>query len=655
MARKVILILTLAALALPAAASAAETFCVHSPANCVGTPKANLQAALDAANSNGANTKDTIRVGVGLFYDGPAVDVAGNKVDIIGTAANQTAFTSGSNSGGLVILDIQEPASTLSHLRVHHNSAAPSATGIKLAGHADHVMVSNQGFISQFDGIQLVGTSASLDNTSVSLVHPPNIQNRAVFVGSGVIADIEDSHLEGTVGVTAVGDVEVIRTRIHATQGVVASSGSDTKVRDTEIRVPGPFDSNFQKAALAAAGNGPTTLEADRVTAYGNGAGSYGLWVAPNAGATNDSKIDIQGSVLDGFSTDIRASQGGGSTATVVATRNAYDLSSTSLSGGPSYTQSQTLNLNGVDPKFRNPANGDLRLRHDSPLVEAGDPTFNPFLGGLDALLKTRVVDGDGDTDAVVDLGAHEYQRKAPVADAFATPQVVDPGQAVTFHGEQSFDADGELLTHEWSWDDGTMATGETVQHAFATPGQHTATLKVTDPVGLTDTVTVTVNVQAAPASPGGQTSGTGTGPAPSELTLRALRLTPTRFRARQLRRRARGAARRPAPVGTTIRFALSDAARVTFAVDRALRGRRVGKSCRKPTRANRTRKPCTRWVKVGGFARPGQAGANALRFDGRLAGRALPAGRHRLRARAQDGQGRRSAPGGPKSFSLVR
>jgi hypothetical protein len=39
--------------------------------------------------------------------------VAGNKVDIIGTAANQTAFTTTSVSGGLVILDVQEPGSTL--------------------------------------------------------------------------------------------------------------------------------------------------------------------------------------------------------------------------------------------------------------------------------------------------------------------------------------------------------------------------------------------------------------------------------------------------------------------------------------------------------------------------------------------------------------
>src|SRR5512147_3231043 len=52
--------------AFPAAASA-ETFCVHSPAGCLGTSKATLQDALDAADANAPGSKDTIRVGVGLF------------------------------------------------------------------------------------------------------------------------------------------------------------------------------------------------------------------------------------------------------------------------------------------------------------------------------------------------------------------------------------------------------------------------------------------------------------------------------------------------------------------------------------------------------------------------------------------------------------
>src|SRR3954447_22852035 len=179
------LIALLIALAVPSLAQA-QTFCVHAPSNCGGgTNAADLQAALNAANANGVNTKDTILIGVGLFSDGPAVDVAGNPVDIVGEGSNKTSIRTSSNAAGVTILDIQEPTSTISDLRVHHNSAAPSATGIKLRGDADNILVTNQGLTGQFDGIEPQGSGVTIDNSSVDLVYPPNFQNRAIFVPSG--------------------------------------------------------------------------------------------------------------------------------------------------------------------------------------------------------------------------------------------------------------------------------------------------------------------------------------------------------------------------------------------------------------------------------------------------------------------------------------
>src|SRR5882757_6454667 len=87
------LALAVVALAAPAAASATGvTFCVANPTNCSGTVKPNLQSALDAA-AQGGNAMDTIKVGTGLFTDGPYIDVAGSPVQIIGEALNKTAFS----------------------------------------------------------------------------------------------------------------------------------------------------------------------------------------------------------------------------------------------------------------------------------------------------------------------------------------------------------------------------------------------------------------------------------------------------------------------------------------------------------------------------------------------------------------------------------
>jgi hypothetical protein len=91
------------------------------------------------------------------------------------------------------------------------------------------------------------------------------------------------------------------------------------------------------------------------------------------------------------------------------------------------------------------------------------------------------------------------------------------------------------------------------------------------------------------------------------------LAVSPDRFRA------ARGA---------RVRYTLSEPARVSFAIERQVSGRRVGGRCVKRTTRNRRRQRCRRWVRLGrgGFVAAGRAGINAVRFTPRL-----QPGRYRL------------------------
>jgi hypothetical protein len=612
LARPVLALLALArtTAAQPARAAAAP-FCVHSPPDCVGTNQATLQAALNAANANGAN-RDEIRIGVGLFNDGPAVNVAGSPVDLIGVASNQTAIRSSSTTSGLVILDIQEPTSTLRDLRVHHSSAAPIATGLKLAGDAEDVLVTNQAVSGQFDGVWLLDDAASFVDSSVSLLYPEDKQNRAVFVPAGASPAIVGSYLEGTVGVADMGEATILRTRIRATQGVVAGSGADTTIRDTEIRVPGPFDSNSQRVALFAGGNGATEIDAARVTAHGDGEGSgLGVWVSPNGGIGNEAGIALEDSVLDGFGTDISLTELGGASGALTSMRSAYDSTNLSIGEGTSYTQGAGfVNLAGTDPGFADPAAGDLYLLHDSPLIDKGDPDFQPMFIAFDVRLRLRPRDGDGNGSSIVDIGAHEYQRLAPIAVA-SGPTGGELGQALTFDGSESSEPEDEPLAYSWSFDDGTTAAGAVVEKAFTSPGPHTGTLTVTDPAGLSDDAAVTVTVSVPP--PVG----------PDALSLGNLKLVPSRFRAVTVSARA-AASKKSARAGTRIKFTLSRAARVTFTVHRKRQGR---------------------WVKAGAFRRRARAGANSLRWTGRIRKKALTPGLHRLTARARSGDGAASQP----------
>ena len=105
---------------------------------------------------------------------------------------------------------------------------------------------------------------------------------------------------------------------------------------------------------------------------------------------------------------------------------------------------------------------------------------------------------------------------------------------------------------------------------------------------------------------------------------------------------------------GTTVRYALSEAARTAFTVRVKKSGRKVGGRCVAPKRSNRGKKRCHRFVKVGGFAHSGEAGANRLRFNGRVKRKALKRGSYRLLAMAVDAAGNRSTQL-RRSFRIIR
>ena len=75
-----------------------------------------------------------------------------------------------------------------------------------------------------------------------------------------------------------------------------------------------------------------------------------------------------------------------------------------------------------------------------------------------------------------------------------------------------------------------------------------------------------------------------------------------------------------------------------------------------KPTRKNRTRRRCTRYVKAGTLRLDGKAGTNRVKFQGRLSRRKrLALGRYRLTVGARDAAGNASRTSRPVSFRIVR
>ncbi len=129
-------------------------------------------------------------------------------------------------------------------------------------------------------------------------------------------------------------------------------------------------------------------------------------------------------------------------------------------------------------------------------------PTFVPDLDG-EYVISLSVNDGKADskTDRVTITADHD--NSAPVADA-GPDQSVKTGATVTLDGSASSDADGDLLSHQWSFvtrPKGSMAeleAGDTAKPRFVpdVDGVYEIALVVND--GLVDSASATITVTAA-------------------------------------------------------------------------------------------------------------------------------------------------------------
>ena len=78
-------------------------------------------------------------------------------------------------------------------------------------------------------------------------------------------------------------------------------------------------------------------------------------------------------------------------------------------------------------------------------------------------------------------------------------PYYGEAGQTIQPYGGNSYDPDGSLTSYQWSFGDGTTATGVSPTHNYGADGTYTVSLTVTDNSGATNTSLSTVNVNANP------------------------------------------------------------------------------------------------------------------------------------------------------------
>ena len=174
--------------------------------------------------------------------------------------------------------------------------------------------------------------------------------------------------------------------------------------------------------------------------------------------------------------------------------------------GGPTYTGGPFPAEFDGDIFFGDYVKGFIkRLEFDSAGKVAGTKDFASNWYGVDLELRDGdlyyVNFGDGSRGSGnVKRISYAPDNRTPVAVATATPTFGAAPLAVSFKGSGSSDPDGDSLTYEWDFGDGTAkSTAKDPAHTYTKGGDFDARLKVTDSKNASATATVRISVNNSP------------------------------------------------------------------------------------------------------------------------------------------------------------
>jgi hypothetical protein len=478
---------------------------IHVPAEA-----ATIQEAIDRA-ING----ETVLVAPGTYREN--VNFRGKAIVVASAQGPEQTVIDAGGAGSVVTFQTGETRSAvLSGFTIRGGSSTHAGGGIYIANSSPtirgNVVTENRsctgvGIYSYFAS-PLIQNNRIVRNTIHGCTGGWGI---GVYIGGNSAAELIDNEISENSGAAASGG------------GVALFAAGSAVVRGNVISqnvTSGPAgcgwgggiaSANFSQAKVV------NNLIVGNTACYGGGLhwrGSTGSTVlVNNTIADNKALVSWPGMYVSGFDSrnqlhnNIVAAQ----TGPALFCENAASVSSPVLNSNDVFSANgaafggscaDRTGLDGnvsVDAAFIDAAAGDYRVRVSSRVVDAGN-ALAPHLPAVDAAGNQRIVDGNGDGAAAVDIGALEYVNRRPVADAGQDQTIAaDPDcrASVTLSGSGS-DPDAETLIFRWT---GSFGAISGASPSLSLPvGTHPVTLTVEDGSGASasDTLFVTV-VDAAP------------------------------------------------------------------------------------------------------------------------------------------------------------
>jgi hypothetical protein len=422
-----------------------------------GGTHASVQAAIDALDNQAGGHE--IRILSGVFGPAEFNSRGWDQLDVSG--GWDATFTQRSEARDATTLHGQGGSSALfvrllndERLRIHHLALSGARTGAYIIGERDAAI---ELFQCRIHGN---GTTGATNPDAAGLdVYTRQGTLPQLGVGYVEVSDclIEDNHTLQAMNPAAAGvqiipeasgpPVYVWRTTIRANTVECATAG--TNARGAGLRVTTSGGAAFLRgmriednAAVDCVTDGSGAslfsefvgrVELDGGVVRGNvgdaaddavaqiaarGDGSVTLAnLLVSQSATHGIRIQQQGDRCSRV-TNVTSVDAFGNGLIVSTTTPGFASVFNTISSNPligSGTQTGA-NLSDGDARFRDAANGDYRLRFDSPARDAGNNDVPDGLGTSDALGFERVVND------IVDIGAIEYGAEVVFANGFETP-----------------------------------------------------------------------------------------------------------------------------------------------------------------------------------------------------------------------------------------
>jgi hypothetical protein len=464
-----------------------------------------IQAAIDAAVDG-----DTVLVTPGTFFE--TIDFHGKAITVRSAEGPDVTVIDARGAGSVVSFRSGEPrAAVLSGFTIRGGFNAYSGGGIYIGSSSptirDNVITENHsctgvGVYSSFGSPLILGNKI----TRNSVTGCTGGWGIGVYIGGNSAAEIVGNEISNNTGSAASGGgVALFAAGAAVVTGNVIT-GNTTSGPAGCGWGGGIISANFSEAKIinnlvvgnsACSGGGVYWMGSTGSTVFVNNT------VADNEASASwpgvyvsgfDSRNQVQNNIITAKSGAAFYCQNAASVSSPVLRANDVFSAQGAAYGGTCADQTGVDGNISADPRFIDARAGDYRVGMSSPVVDAGNDAA-PYLPPTDLAGGERIVDGNGDGSAHVDIGAHEYHNHAPSADAGPNQSLAagpDCLAQVTLGGSGS-DPDGDALAFTWTGPFGTV-TGATPT-VLLPFGSHVITLTVNDGNGGHASDTVVVNV----------------------------------------------------------------------------------------------------------------------------------------------------------------